>query len=113
MCLAGEQPAIMVDRRRIERFIRSTAREAGRRFESVRRSTDSQLEEAKEAYAAAKHASALPRDEEDRARIVCRRHTERRAVALDEGYRPACFEADHPDCEGCLEDIATGSIETW
>ena len=103
----------MTDRRRLERFVRSTLREAGEGYEQLRGSTDGQLEDAREAYRAAKHARRLPTDEHDRAKIVCRRHAERRAVTLDEEYRPACFEADHPDCEGCLEDVYEGRIETW
>jgi hypothetical protein len=45
--------------------------------------------------------------------MVCRRHAERRAVELDADARPICFEADHPDCEGCVEDIRAGRVETW
>ena len=103
----------MADRRRLDRLLRSTLQEAGRRFEGVRRSADGQLDEAREAYRSAKLASGLPTDDAGRARIVCRRHAERRATALDEEYRPACFEADHPDCEGCVEDVRAGRIETW
>ena len=50
---------------------------------------------------------------EGRARIVCRRYAERRAVSLDERLRPVCYDADHPDCQGCVEDIDAGTIETW
>lgn len=46
-------------------------------------------------------------------RIVCRRYAEKRAVTLDEEGCPACFDADHPDCEGCVEDLYAGTIETW
>lgn len=98
---------------RLERAIRSTLQEAGERFEALRRSTDSQLEEARRAYEAGRNASNLPADEHGRVQIVCRRHTERRAVALDDEHRPACFEEDHPDCVGCVEDIHAGRIETW
>ena len=103
----------MPDRWRLERAVRSTLREAGERYESLRRSTDDQLAAAREAYEAGKHASTMPRDEQDRACIVCRRYVERRAVEVDEAHRPACYEADHPDCAGCLEDIHAGRIETW
>ncbi|WP_049928574.1 DUF7091 family protein [Halopiger goleimassiliensis] len=103
----------MSDQRRLERFVRSTLRGAGESYEQLRGSADGQLEEAREAYRAAKHARSLPTDENDRAKIVCRRYAERRAVRLDDKYRPACFEADHPDCEGCLEDTYDGRIETW
>ncbi|MFP8888181.1 hypothetical protein ACLI4U_00200 [Natrialbaceae archaeon A-CW2] len=103
----------MADRRRLERFIRSKVREAGTQYESVRRSADGQLEEAREAYRMARNAKTIPTDEADRAKIVCRRFAEKRAAKLDEEYRPACYEADHPDCEGCVEDIYDGRIETW
>ena len=103
----------MADRDRIERLLRTTLAQAGSQYEEFRQSADSQLEEAREAYRVARNARQLPTDEADRAKIVCRRHTERRAVKLDEQYRPACYEADHPDCEGCVEDIHDGRIETW
>ncbi|WP_254765880.1 DUF7091 family protein [Salinilacihabitans rarus] len=103
----------MTDRRGngIERVLRSTFRDAGRRYEEFRRS--GQFEEAREAYRSAKNASGLPTDDEGRAKIVCRRYAERRAALLDEEYRPACYEAGHPDCEGCAEDVREGRIETW
>ncbi|WIV68663.1 DUF7091 family protein [Natrialbaceae archaeon AArc-T1-2] len=103
----------MADKRRLGRFLRSKLEEAGEQYEELRRSTDEQLEEAREAYQVAKRARQLPTDEEGRAKIVCRRHAERRAAQLDEQYRPACYEADHPDCEGCVEDVHEGRIETW
>jgi hypothetical protein len=55
----------------------------------------------------------LPTDEAGRARLVCRRHAERRAALVDADGRPACFEAGHPDCEGCAEDVREGVVETW
>ncbi|MFP8951382.1 hypothetical protein ACLI4Z_00215 [Natrialbaceae archaeon A-arb3/5] len=103
----------MADRRRLERFLRSKLQEAGEEYGQLRESTDEQLGEAKEAYRMAKNARSLPSDEEGRAQIVCRRYAERRAVMLDEQYRPACFEEGHPDCEGCAEDVRQGRIETW
>ena len=103
----------MADRRRLEYFLRSRLQEAGERYEELRQSSDDQLEEAREAYELARNARSIPTDEADRARIVCRRYAERRAARLDESYRPACYEADHPDCEGCVEDIHEGRIETW
>jgi hypothetical protein len=103
----------MSDRRRLERFLRTTLREAGEQYEELRNSTDSQLDEAREAYQSARNARGLPTDEQDRAKIVCRRYAERRAALLDEEYRPACYEAGHPDCEGCVEDVREGRIETW
>ncbi|MFB6103209.1 MAG: hypothetical protein ABEJ73_11685 [Haloplanus sp.] len=87
---------------RLERFVRTTFRSAGRRYA-----------EARQAYREGRDASDLPQDEEGRVRIVCRREAERRAVALDGAGRPACYEAGHPDCEGCVEDIREGVVETW
>ena len=101
------------DRRRLERFVRSKLREAGEEFEELRASSRSNLEEAREAYRIARNARSIPTDEADRARIVCRRYAERRAARLDEEFRPACYEAGHPDCEGCVEDVHEGRIETW
>ncbi|RQH01829.1 DUF7091 family protein [Natrarchaeobius oligotrophus] len=99
--------------RRLERFLRSTLRDAGEGYQQMRESTDTQLEQAREAYRTAKHARGLPTDDDGRVRIVCRRHVERRAAKLDDEYRPACFEDGHPDCEGCAEDVREGRIETW
>lgn len=92
------------DDARLERFISTTLRSVGE-----------QLSEAKRAYSDGKRAAkaGLPRDADGRARLVCRRHAERRAVSLDEAARPECFDPDHPDCQGCVEDIRDGSIETW
>lgn len=89
---------------RLERFIGGALRSVG-----------NQLSEAKRAYSDGKRAAkaGLPRDEDGKARLVCRRHAERRAVSLDESGRPECFDPDHPDCKGCVEDIRDGSVETW
>ncbi|WP_254522684.1 DUF7091 family protein [Natrinema caseinilyticum] len=103
----------MADRRQLERFLRSTLQGAGEQFEAFRRSTDEQFEEARGSYEVAKNARSLPSDEAGRAKIVCRRHAQQRAAKLDEEYRPACYEAGHPDCEGCAEDVREGRIETW
>lgn len=92
----------MADRERVERFIRSTLQNAGR-----------QVAEARRAYREGQTTARLPRDQKDRVRLVCRRHVERRAVALDAEGRPACFDADHPDCRGCAEDVQEGIVETW
>lgn len=88
----------------IKQCIQSTIRSAGR-----------QLQEAKSAYADAKRSALadLPQNDDGKARIVCRRYAERRAVALDGVGRPACFDADHPDCQGCAEDVRDGTVETW
>lgn len=92
----------MTDQDRLKRFLSNAISDAGR-----------QLEDAKEVYTNARAASKLPRDSSGRVQIVCRRHAERRAVALDEKSRPDCFDADHRDCRGCLEDIRAECIETW
>jgi hypothetical protein len=87
-----------------ERVLRQKLREAGR-----------QIGEAKRAYRRARLAARadLPHDREGRARIVCRRHAERRAVEVDPEGKPACFDAQSQDCQGCAEDIRAGDIETW
>jgi len=84
-------------------------------FRRALRSTGRQLSDAKRAYSDGKRAAlaGLPRDEAGRACLVCRRHAERRAVSLDPQSRPACFDADHVDCRGCVEDIRDGTVETW
>lgn len=85
------------------------------RFRQFLRSAGRQVQEAKRAYGDAKAAARadLPRDEEGRAKLVCRRHAERRAVRVDEEGRPECFDPDHPDCRGCVEDVREGRVETW
>jgi len=89
---------------RLSRFISGTMRSVG-----------DQLSDAKRAYSDGKRAAmaGLPRDDDGRARIVCRRHADRRAVSLDDAVRPECFDPDHPDCQGCVEDIDDGTVETW
>lgn len=92
---------------RLERVLREKLRNIGRQYERTRN-----------AYADGKTASEgesseLPTDEQGRVKLVCRRHAEKRAVTLDAAQRPACFESDHTDCEGCVEDIRNGRIETW
>ncbi|WP_327050502.1 DUF7091 family protein [Halomicrococcus gelatinilyticus] len=100
---------------RLERFLRSTLREAGKRVEEQRNAASDQLSEARDAYRNARDAALvdLPTDDEGRAKIVCRRYVERRAARLDPEGRPACFDADHPDCQGCAEDVRAGRVETW
>lgn len=85
---------------RLERFLRTKLRNAGKQYE-----------EARHAFRTAR-AEAAGEDEQT-ARIVCRRHAEKREVVLDGEHRPDCFEAGHPDCEGCVEDIRANRIETW
>ncbi|PSQ15615.1 hypothetical protein BRD00_13735 [Halobacteriales archaeon QS_8_69_26] len=87
---------------RLERFIRTKLRSAGARFEETRRS-----------FRAGLRTGDLPEDGDGRARIVCRRHAERRAVRVDGEGRPECFDPDHQDCRGCVEDVREGRIETW
>lgn len=83
-----------------ERSLRNAFRTAGRRFE-----------QAKQAYREGRRFD-LP-TEEAGARIVCRRYAEKRTVDVDAQGRPACFDADHPACQGCAEDIREGTVETW
>lgn len=94
----------MGDRSRLTRYLLRTVRKAGREYATSR-----------QAYAEGKRTvtGELPRDDQGRVRIVCRRFAERRAVALDSERRPMCFEAEHNDCEGCLEDVRAGEVETW
>ena len=94
----------MSNRRRIGRLLKGRLRAAGRQYA-----------EARQVYSEAKTAAlrGLPTDGEGKAKIVCRRYAERRAVQLDEAGRPECYEAEHPDCEGCVEDVREERIETW
>lgn len=86
---------------RLNRFLRTKMRDAGR-----------QVEEARRAFVAAK-AEALGDEENGTFRIVCRRHAEKRDLPIDDDGRPPCYESGHPDCEGCVEDIRSGQVETW
>jgi len=94
----------MTDPDRLSRFVRIKMRGAGRQYAEARR-----------AFRGARRGALadLPTDEEGRARIVCRRHAEKRAVRVDGQARPECYDAGHPDCEGCVEDIRDACIETW
>ncbi|QSG12091.1 Uncharacterized protein HSBGL_1675 [Halapricum desulfuricans] len=89
---------------RLERFLRTKLRSAGE-----------QVALAQDTYRHARNATAadLPVDDEGNARLVCRRYAERRAVPVGGDGKPSCFEDGHPDCEGCVEDIREGRIETW
>jgi hypothetical protein len=100
ICGVGPQSVSMDDR--VERFIRSKFRSAGERYGETAR-----------AYREGREIGDLPEDDEGRARIVCRRHAERRAVAIDGEGKPACFDPDHVDCRGCAEDVREGRVETW
>ena len=86
--------------------MRDRLRELGREYERTRRAYAAGKDEAAPA------ADSLPTDEDGRARLVCRRYAERRAVDTEDGV-PACFDPDHTDCVGCVEDIDAGRIETW
>jgi hypothetical protein len=108
---AGITPIILApvavgvsNRRRLERLLRTKLHAVGRQYE-----------ESKRAYTDAKSATLadLPTDDEGRARIVCRRHAEKRAVSIDADARPSCYDPEHPDCRGCVEDIREERIETW
>lgn len=92
----------MVDRRRMTRFLRTKLRTAGQRYE-----------EARHDYRDARDSVLDGSTRDGRAKIVCRRYAEKRAVELDSDAKPACYESDHPDCEGCIEDLHSGTIETW
>ena len=85
------------------------------RFVANLRAAGEQVAEAKRAYSDAKRTALadLPQDDRGRARLVCRRYAERRAVSLDEAARPGCFDPDHQDCRGCVEDIREGVVESW
>jgi hypothetical protein len=87
---------------RLERFLRTKLQSAGRSWEDTRR-----------AYREGRRVGDLPTDEEGRARIVCRRYAERRRTRVDDRGRPACYDPDHDDCRGCVEDVREGRIETW
>jgi len=93
----------MSDGDRLERFVRTKLRGAGRQYEQARRAFGEGRTRA---------LANLP-STDGNAQIVCRRHAERRAVELDADARPDCYEAGHTDCEGCVEDIRDGCIETW
>jgi hypothetical protein len=93
--------------KRVEDFLRDRLRAAGRTYARTRAAV-------REGEAAVNdERAALPTDDNGRAKLVCRRHATKRAVALDGEGRPVCFEADHTDCVGCVEDIEDGRIETW
>lgn len=86
-------------------FLLQLARRVGREYGEARAAYRSGRETGQD--------SALPTDDAGRTRIVCRRYAEQRAVEVDEAGRPACFDPDHQDCRGCVEDIRDGRVETW
>jgi ubiquitin len=94
----------MGNRRRLSRLIRAKLRSAGRQVEQARQQYNNGMESAK---------AGLPRDTNGRAKVVCRRYAEKRAVALDETLKPHCYDATSVDCQGCVEDIRKNVVETW
>jgi hypothetical protein len=91
----------MSDEGRLARLLSTTARAAGRRYAESRR-----------AYSSGRTRAEGDGPYDEHLRVVCRRHAQKRTVTLD-GHVPDCFDPDHPDCEGCLEDIREGTVETW
>lgn len=89
----------------IQRRLHAAARTAGRTVARVQHAYRTGRDAGEEGPRTDGEASEV--------RIVCRRHVERRAVELDGEGRPACFDPDHDDCRGCLEDLRAGRIETW
>jgi len=105
---------------RLERYLRDRFRRVGRQYERTRNAYAEGKGESSVADDTAtteeptdRAIANLPTDDEGRYKLVCRRYAEKRAVAADGEGRPACFESDHPDCLGCLEDIHEGRIEIW
>jgi len=94
----------MTDPDRLSRFVRTKFQGAGRQYEEARR-----------AFRNARRGALadLPTDESGQARIVCRRYAEKRAVRVDSDGHPECYEAGHPDCQGCVEDIRDACVGTW
>ena len=97
---------------RLEGLLRRKFRAAGRQYARARDAYREGRDDG-DAESETDPVASLPRDDEGRARLVCRRHADRRAVAVDDEGRPACFEVGHPDCEGCAEDVRDGIVETW
>ncbi len=105
---------------RLERYLRDRFRRVGRQYERTRNAYAEGKGDSSPADEAASSTEStdkaiddLPTDGSGRYKLVCRRYAEKRAVAADDEGRPACFEADHPDCAGCVEDIHDRRIETW
>ncbi|MFD1642530.1 DUF7091 family protein [Halohasta litorea] len=92
-----------------EQFVRDRLRKLGKGYERTRRA----YTEGKGEADGSPGEGSLPVDEAGRAKLVCRRYAEKRAVELDSEGKPACFDPDHTDCVGCVEDIQDGVIETW
>ena len=86
---------------RLEGLLRRKFRAAGRQYARARKAYN---EGRDGSDGGDDRVPSLPHDDEGRAR---------RAVAVDDDGRPACFDAGHPDCEGCVEDVRDGIVETW
>lgn len=93
---------------RLEGFLREHLRAVGRNVERTRAAFSEGKAEADDDAIA-----ALPTDDAGRAKLVCRRHAVKRAAQIDSDGRPACFDAEYTDCQGCVEDIDDERIETW
>lgn len=93
-----------------ERFVLERFRNAGRHYAEVR---NAYRDGWNETTGDGDGEFDLPRDDDGKARIVCRRYAEKRSVAVDSEGRPTCFDPDHPDCRGCAEDVREGVVETW
>ena len=98
---------------KFRRVVRQQARKAGRQYAASKRA----YQEGRETTEAGEppvdpSVFDLPATDGE-ARIVCRRYAERRTVPVDEAGQPPCFEAGNPACEGCVEDIRDGRVETW
>ncbi|PSP79190.1 hypothetical protein BRC81_06930 [Halobacteriales archaeon QS_1_68_20] len=96
----------MADRSSWGGLFSRAARVAGRKYAETRKAYQKGRE-------SGDPPADLPSDEDGNARIVCRRYVEKRTVSVDAAGRPECFEEDHPDCEGCAEDVREGRVETW
>ena len=98
---------------RLRRVLRQQARKAGREYARTREAYREGWADGSRPAPAAPADFGLPDDGDGNARIVCRRYAERRAVGVDVRGRPACFEADNVDCEGCAEDVREGRVQSW
>ncbi|ESP88629.1 hypothetical protein K933_07938 [Candidatus Halobonum tyrrellensis G22] len=99
---------------RFRRVLRQQARKVGREYARSKEAYEEGRDAGERGVGEGDPAAFdLPTDDEGRARVVCRRHVDRRAVLVDPEGRPACFEAGHPDCEGCAEDVREGAVQTW
>lgn len=96
---------------RVAEFVQKAVRHAGQKATEVKLAYIEGREEARDRRGADRFG--LPTTENDDARIVCRRYAERRAVPVSIHGVPPCFEEGSVDCEGCVEDLQEGHIETW